>query len=143
VRPRPFAGSPAPPRIISDRGGPSCPAARFDTLGEDPAAYLEALPPAAIAEIHLAGHAVNEADGVSILIDDHGSRVAAPVWRLYEQAVARFGPAPTLMEWDTNVPELTVLLDEAAQADRILSVRAREENTQSPRDVGGRGAAAA
>jgi uncharacterized protein (UPF0276 family) len=87
---------------------------------EDSAAYLEAIPAAAVGEIHLAGHARNEVDGVSLLIDDHGSRVAAPVWRLYEQALARFGPVPTLVEWDTNVPELAVLLAEAAEADRIV-----------------------
>jgi uncharacterized protein len=91
---------------------------------EDPAAYLVALPLAAVSEIHLAGHACNEADGVSILIDDHGSRVAAPVWQLYEQALARFGPVPALVEWDTNLPELSVLLDEADRADRVLRARA-------------------
>lgn len=98
-------------------------------FGEDPAAYLVAIPAAAVSEIHLAGHACNEADGVSILIDDHGSRVAAPVWRLYEQAVARFGPLPTLVEWDTNIPELAVLLDEAAEADRILRALARGDRS--------------
>ena len=54
-------------------------------LGGDPDAYLAALPSAAIAEIHLAGHAVNDADGRAILIDDHGSPVAEPVWGLYER----------------------------------------------------------
>jgi uncharacterized protein (UPF0276 family) len=89
-------------------------------FGEDPAAYLEAIPAAAVGEIHLAGHARNEADGVTILIDDHGSRVAPAVWRLYELALARFGPVPTLVEWDTDIPELAVLLDEAGAAERIL-----------------------
>lgn len=89
-------------------------------LGQDPVAYLSALPVEAIGEIHLAGHARNDADGHTILIDDHGSRVAGPVWDLYERAVARFGPAPTLIEWDTDIPALGVLLDEAQKAERIL-----------------------
>jgi len=90
-------------------------------LGLDPVAYLDALPADAVEEIHLAGHAVNEADGRAILIDDHGSRVADPVWALYAHALARFGPVPTLIEWDTDIPELEVLLAEAAAADRLLT----------------------
>ena len=55
-------------------------------------------------------------DGRVLRIDDHGSRVAAAVWALYAEALARFGPVPTLIEWDTDVPPLEVLLEEAAQA---------------------------
>lgn len=87
-------------------------------LGFDPGAYLAAVPPSAVGEIHLAGHARNDADGEMMLIDDHGSRVCDAVWALYRQAIARFGPRPTLIEWDTDVPELAVLLDEARRADR-------------------------
>ena len=90
-------------------------------FGQDPAAYLERVPVDAVAEIHLAGHAINDADGQAILIDDHGSRVSAAVWALFALAVARFGPVPTLIEWDTNIPEFTVLMDEAWQAERILA----------------------
>lgn len=90
--------------------------------GWDAAAYLNALPVAAIGEIHLAGHAVVTLDGGATLrIDDHGARVAPAVWALYEEALARFGPLPTLVEWDTNLPELEVLLDEAAHAERLLA----------------------
>jgi len=89
-------------------------------LGDDPAAYLDRLEPAAVEEIHLAGHAVNDADGRPIFIDDHGSRVAAEVWRLYAHALARFGPVPTLVEWDTDLPPLMVLLEEAATAGAML-----------------------
>lgn len=84
----------------------------------DAEAYLAALPAQAIGEIHLAGHAVNDSDGQTILIDDHGSRVAEPVWALLRSALRRIGDRPTLIEWDTDVPELDVLLDEAARADR-------------------------
>ena len=88
-------------------------------LGLDAVAYLDALPAAAVGEIHLAGHARNDADGLSILIDDHGSPVADPVWRLYAHALRRLGPVPALIEWDTNLPELPVLLGEARLADRL------------------------
>jgi uncharacterized protein (UPF0276 family) len=90
-------------------------------LGIDAAAYIDAFPREAVGEIHLAGHAVNDADGRTILIDDHGSRVAEVVWRLYARAVARFGPTPTLVEWDTDLPPLSVLLDEARQADAVAA----------------------
>jgi uncharacterized protein (UPF0276 family) len=90
-------------------------------------AYVAALPPAAIGEIHLAGHRVRELPGGTVLrIDDHGSRVIPEVWSLYAEALARFGPVPTLIEWDNNVPALDILLDEAMQADSLLD-RAREE----------------
>jgi uncharacterized protein len=89
-------------------------------LGQDADAYLAALPPEAIGEIHLAGHVRNDADGQTILIDDHGSRVADAVWNLYERAVARFGAVPTLIEWDTDIPALDVLLDEARTAEAVL-----------------------
>lgn len=85
-------------------------------LGQDPDAYLDALPVSAIGEIHLSGHARTEADGQVILIDDHGSRVSDEVWALYAQALERFGPRPTLIEWDTDIPSLAVLLDEARRA---------------------------
>lgn len=92
--------------------------------GWDPIGYLEALPPGAVGEIHLAGHALRTlADGSVLRIDDHGSPVAAAVWDLYEQALRRFGPRPTLIEWDTDIPPLQVLLDEAARAAAILARR--------------------
>jgi uncharacterized protein (UPF0276 family) len=88
--------------------------------GWDASAYLAALPKAAVGEIHLAGHAVKEIGGRRLRIDDHGSRITPEVWRLYEQALARFGRVPTLIEWDTNIPEFGVLQDEALQAERAL-----------------------
>jgi uncharacterized protein (UPF0276 family) len=69
--------------------------------------------------MHLAGHARNDADGQVILIDDHGSPVSPEVWQLYRHATMRFGPVPTLIEWDTDVPPLSVLLEEARRAERI------------------------
>ena len=90
-------------------------------LGLDPVVYLERLPAAAIGEIHLAGHTANDADGQTILIDDHGGPVSNPVWRLYALALRRFGAVPTLIEWDTNLPALDVLLAEAAEAEQLLN----------------------
>ena len=89
--------------------------------GWDALAYLDALPAPAIGEIHLAGHATRTfEDGRTLLIDDHGSRVAPEVWDLYAEALARFGAVPTLIEWDTNVPPLAVLMEEAARAADLL-----------------------
>jgi uncharacterized protein len=79
--------------------------------------YLAALPPRAVGEIHLAGHSVRQLDDTrTIHVDDHGSRVAPEVWALYAEALERFGPVPTLIEWDTDVPPMAVLLEEAGQA---------------------------
>jgi len=80
--------------------------------GADALAQMRALQPESVQEIHLAGHLVTE-DG---LIDTHGDHVADAVWRLYDEALARFGPVPTLMEWDADVPPLEVLLAEADAA---------------------------
>jgi len=85
----------------------------------DPITYLDSLPTTTIGEIHLAGH--QAAENVDILIDDHGSRVAPPVWELYAVALKRFGPVPTLIEWDTNLPALDVLLDEVRHAQQLAN----------------------
>lgn len=83
-------------------------------LGGDPRDWLRRLPADAVAEIHVAGHAV----GARLLIDDHGAPPTADVWALYEEAAARFPQAVTLVEWDANLPALDVLLAEAREADR-------------------------
>jgi uncharacterized protein (UPF0276 family) len=83
--------------------------------------WLNAISPDAVAEIHLAGHChVNDEHG-EIFIDDHGSRVCEQVWALYSHAIKRFGQVPTLIEWDTDVPALSVLLDEAGRARQIAA----------------------
>lgn len=89
--------------------------------------YLAALPPAVVGEIHLAGHSVRSLpDGSTLRIDDHGSHVIAQVWALYREALARFGPVPTLIEWDTDVPPLHVLLGEADCAEALLASAEQE-----------------
>lgn len=85
--------------------------------------YVDAVPAHAVREIHLAGHTVKHYEDGDILIDTHDGVVCDAVWRLYEYAVHRLGPRPTLIEWDANLPPLSVLLDEARTADRILEQR--------------------
>ena len=89
-------------------------------VGLDANAFIEGLPAGAVQEIHLAGHTRRQVGERTILLDDHGSRVPEAVWHLYEHAVRRFGPVPTLIEWDTHLPDLSVLADEAARAQRHL-----------------------
>jgi len=90
--------------------------------GFDARRYLRSLRVACIGEVHLAGHTLREFDdGRSIRIDDHGARVCPEVWALYAEAVALFGRIPTLIEWDTDVPPLAVLLEEAAHAESIMA----------------------
>ena len=84
--------------------------------------FLAALPANSVEEIHLAGHARNPIDGGGeMLIDDHGSRVAEPVWSLFAEAARLFPTAPALIEWDSNIPALSVLTEEAEAADRRRS----------------------
>ena len=101
-------------------------------LGQDLGAYLAALRPQVIGEIHLAGHARNDVDGQTVLIDDHGSPVAEEVWTLFTRAVARFGARPTLIEWDTDIPALDVLLEEARRAGQMMS---RALAIEGPREI--------
>jgi uncharacterized protein (UPF0276 family) len=90
--------------------------------GWDASAYIANLPPAAIGEIHLAGHAIRQlSDGRTLRIDDHSSAVIPQVWALYQEALARFGPVPTLIEWDNNIPPLETLLAEARRAAAFIS----------------------
>lgn len=85
--------------------------------GDDPRAWLDAVDPASVAEIHLAGFERTP----GLLVDTHGTPVDAQVWALYEEAIRRFGPRPTLIEWDTDLPELEVLLVEAGRAQALMA----------------------
>ena len=86
----------------------------------DPRAYLAAFPLHAVGEIHLGGHDAEDLPSGPLLIDAHGSPVADPVWTLFAEVIARTGPRPTLIEWDNDVPDLSVLLAEADRAAAIL-----------------------
>ncbi|HVY05916.1 MAG TPA: DUF692 domain-containing protein [Burkholderiales bacterium] len=86
--------------------------------GFDADEVLVEVPAALVGEIHLAGHS----KGDDVLIDDHGSAVPPAVWKLYERACQRFGPVPTLVEWDTDIPSIEVLLGEADKAAQVMAV---------------------
>ncbi len=88
--------------------------------GFDALDYLARIPAAAVGEIHVAGHATRMLGGEAVLIDDHGSRTIAAVWSLLDAALARTGPVPVLVEWDTDIPALAVLLAEAEIADAAI-----------------------
>jgi uncharacterized protein (UPF0276 family) len=85
-------------------------------LGSSAAAAIESLDLRSVEEIHVAGHLRTD----DLVIDTHGGRVAAPVWGLYAAALERFGRVPTLVEWDTDLPPLAVLLEEAGKARRLM-----------------------
>jgi len=89
--------------------------------GWDSKEYIKNIPYDAVGEIHLAGYEVRKIEDKSILIDTHGERVYDEVWELYERVIDYTGCVPTLIEWDTNVPELSVLLDEADKAQNMLN----------------------
>jgi uncharacterized protein len=99
--------------------------------GSDPLAVIDRLPVAAVGEIHLAGHHVADLGDATLLIDNHGAPVAAAVWDLYEAAVRRFPAALTLVEWDSDIPALEVLVGEAHRADARRR-RAIEEARHAP-----------
>lgn len=82
----------------------------------DPVDYLDAIPPQRVREIHLAGYE----DMGTHLLDTHGQPVHPPVWDLYRQAMHRFASVPTLIEWDTDIPALPVVL---AEADKARAIR--------------------
>lgn len=90
-------------------------------IGVNPNAYLDALDGGVIGEIHLAGHIEQPVGDATMLIDTHSRPVSDPVWALYDDALARFGPLPTLIEWDKEIPDLPVLLGEAQQAQQRLN----------------------
>ena len=90
--------------------------------GESALAAMAALRRGGVHEIHLAGHLVTP----DAVIDHHGDRVAEPVWDLYRAALRCFGPCPTLIEWDTDIPALHVLLEEATKASAICAAVTEE-----------------
>lgn len=102
--------------------------------GEDALTALDALSslaPGTVGELHLGGHLVTDL----AVIDHHGDRVAPPVWALYQAALARFGAVPTLVEWDTEVPALEVLLDEARKAEQLAAETLPAVFIDAPRTV--------
>lgn len=95
------------------------------------AGYLEQIPAELVSEIHLAGHKREKTSSGEILIDDHGSKVCDEVWALYKLALSQIGRKPTLIEWDTDIPLFSTLLDEKNLADKML-IESFENSYASP-----------
>lgn len=95
-------------------------------LGFDAAAWIDALPLGLVGEIHLAGHEAED----GLLIDTHGGPVSPEVWALYAHAIRRFGPQPTLIERDRNIPSLAELVAEAHTAD-LIALQARGDHARA------------
>jgi uncharacterized protein len=91
--------------------------------GVSAAAFIAALPVDVVGEIHVAGHSIEEYGGERVLVDTHDAPVCTEVWDLYALAMSRFGKVPTLVEWDSKLPELDVLIDEARKADRMMEAQ--------------------
>lgn len=90
--------------------------------GFDPYKYIREIEPEVVGEIHLAGHTVQEINGIEICIDDHGSKVIEEVWRLFSFAIEFIGRrVPILIEWDTDIPELPVLIAEMTKANTMMN----------------------
>jgi uncharacterized protein (UPF0276 family) len=94
--------------------------------GYDPHGYLAAIPAGRVREIHLAGHSVREFPEGTFLVDTHNAPVCAAVWDLYRETVRRLGPRPTLIEWDSELPALSFLVEEMNRADAIALERERD-----------------
>jgi len=90
--------------------------------------YLNAIPTERVKEIHLAGYQEKE----EYIFDTHGYPVHPPVWELYAQALAILGEVPTLIEWDTDIPDFEVLMGEASKAQNILNENQTREKLTPP-----------
>jgi uncharacterized protein len=89
-------------------------------LGGSAQDWLDRIDPDVVGEIHLAGHATEMHDSGPLFIDDHGSVVGDAVWSLYADYISANGAKPTLIEWDTDVPDYAVLMAEANKAEAII-----------------------
>ena len=84
--------------------------------GFDAGAFIAAIPPGLVAEVHLAGHEASD----GLLVDTHAAPVDEAVWALYARTLRRFGPVPTLVERDAALPPLPELVAEAHRARRAM-----------------------
>ena len=99
--------------------------------GYDAWSYIDTIDARHVGEMHLAGHIEQKTDDGIILVDTHSRPVKGDVWDLYEHAVRKVGVVPTLIEWDTDIPDLTTLVGEAEKARRILNNIASEEQAHA------------
>ena len=94
-------------------------------MGFDPNRYIDGLPAAAIGELHLGGFTAEDDEGnpgSALLVDTHAARIAEPAWKLHAHALRRFGPKPTMIEWDNDIPPFATIMAEAATADAALTL---------------------
>lgn len=97
-------------------------------MGYDARRYIDELPAAAVGEFHLGGFEIeDEVGGTRVIIDTHARPIAEEAWALYAHAVSRIGPRPTLIEWDSALPAMELLLGEAAKADEVVRSVCRED----------------
>jgi len=94
--------------------------------------YIAALDASAVKEIHLAGFTAKQFEDGEIWIDTHSKPVSEPVWQLYRNWVQQHGQTPTLIEWDLDIPELSVLLEEADKARNIMMQEAQDGQLLTP-----------
>jgi len=97
-------------------------------LGFNAVEYLRQIPREAVGEIHLAGYQINHVGEHDVFIDAHNNTVYEPVWNLYASALHMFGDCPTLIEWDSDIPVLEVLVAEAHKADAIRTYAVRKNS---------------
>ena len=103
------------------------------SLIDQPAEYIAKVNPDHVQEIHLAG--CTQVPDSEIMVDDHSSPVADEVWSAYRLAIQKIGAKPTLVEWDTNVPALEVLLGEAYKAREIVKNELQKKHQHPTLDV--------
>ena len=88
----------------------------------DPMEYVNAVDPARVAQLHIAGHSRYE----KYILDSHDHPVIEPVWQLYARAIERCGPTPTLLEWDDRIPPFEEVHREALKAEKYLHADAKK-----------------
>jgi uncharacterized protein (UPF0276 family) len=99
-------------------------------FGLKPIDYVRAISPAVVGQVHLGGYSRFCCQGRWLFFDDHGANVDTAVWNLFREAMRRFGPKPTVIEWDAQLPRLEVLLSEARLADEIICALAGKLSSQ-------------
>jgi len=88
--------------------------------------YLADFPFEHVSEIHLAGHTEQADDeGELLLIDSHDRPVTDAVWKLFDTVIGQYGPIPTLVEWDSDLPDWPLLKAEADAAQAIIDRHAQ------------------
>lgn len=98
-------------------------------LGFNAEKYVDGIDAGRVFEIHMAGHALDEFDGGALRIDNHGSAPSEEVCALYQRFIQSAGARPTLLEWDTDIPDFSVMTGETLRLKRLMKTAApaREE----------------